>query len=79
MAGVLARLNSWSRRSVARSNSRPDDFQVSGRFVATATEKAVILELPPLAVQDMVPRDHTLGANFFWTLCQVEGGVRERE
>eukprot|EP00960_Hanusia_phi_P021878 648446-Hanusia_phi.AAC.3 len=51
---------------------------VSGRFVATATERSTILELPPIAVQEMIARDHALGANFFWTLCQVmEDDIRE--
>ena len=44
---------------------------VSGKFACVASEKTVILELPPHVVSSIIERDHDHGSLFYWTLCQV--------
>ena len=44
---------------------------VSGKFVCTASEKTMVLQLPPDVVSTIIELDHDHGCLFYWTLCLV--------
>ena len=44
---------------------------VSGKFTCMASEKTVVLQLPPDVVSAIIEQDPDHGCLFYWTLCQV--------